>query len=128
MSLVAVIGMAMAIAIAVGAFSVVTSMMTTAVPLPEGDRVVAVRNAILTKAGQHRASLRDSAAWRSGLKSVQDLAAFTAVQKNLLIPGAAVELVQVVRMTASGFRIARTAPILGRPLLRETSATMRTSS
>src|SRR5688572_15286069 len=119
LSLVAVIGMAMAIAIGAGAFSLVESMMETRLPLPEGDRVVALRNAIITEPGQNRASLRDFTAWRAGLKSVEDVAAFTTVRRNLVVPGAGVELVRVARMTASGFRIARTAPVLGRPLLDE---------
>src|SRR5688572_12026972 len=119
LSLVAVIGMAVAIAIGAGAFSLIESMMVTTVPLPEGDRVVALRNAILTEPGQSRASLRDFTAWRGGLKSVEDVAAFTTVRRNLVVPGAGVELVRVARMTASGFRIARTAPVLGRPLLDE---------
>ncbi|MEX2284745.1 MAG: ABC transporter permease [Gemmatimonadota bacterium] len=119
LSLVAVIGMAVAIAIGAGAFSLIESMMETTVPLPDGDRVVALRNAIITEPGQNRASLRDFTAWRDGLKSVEDVAAFTTTRRNLQVPGEGVELVRVVRMTASGFSLARTAPVLGRPLLEE---------
>lgn len=119
LSSVSVIGMSVAIAIGVGAFSVVASVMDTTLPLPEGDRVVALRNAIITEPGRNRASLRDFVAWRNELKSVQDLSAFATVSRNLVIPGGGVNLVRVARMTASGFRLARTAPVQGRPLLEE---------
>lgn len=106
LSVVAVTGMAVAIAIGAGAFSVVSSLMETTLPLPEGDRVVAVRNAIVTEPGRSRASLRDFMAWRDELNSVRDLSAFTTVRRTLVVPGAGVDLVRVARMTASGFRIA----------------------
>ena len=64
LSSVSVIGMSVAIAIGVAAFSIIASMMETTLPLPEGDRVVALRNAILTEPGRNRASLRDLEAWR----------------------------------------------------------------
>lgn len=118
LSSVSVIGMAVAIAIGVGAFSIIGSLMETALPLPGGDRVVALRNAIVTDPGENRASLRDFVAWRE-LASVQDLSAFTTVNKTLVAPAAGVDLVRVVRMTASGFGLARTAPVMGRPLLEE---------
>ncbi|MGH7483523.1 MAG: ABC transporter permease [Longimicrobiales bacterium] len=117
LSSVSVIGMSLAIAIGAGAFSMIASMMESSLPIPEGDRVVAVRNAILTEPGRTRASLRDFIAWRGELESVEDLATFTRVGRNLIVPGLAVDLVPVVRMTASGFRLARTAPLMGRPLI-----------
>jgi predicted permease len=119
LSIVAAIGMAVAIAIGAVAFSLIASMMDPALPLPEGERVVALRNAIITEPGRNRASLRDFLAWRDALESVRDLAAFTTVHRNLIVPGEGVELVRLVRMTASGFRMARAAPVLGRPLIED---------
>ena len=118
LSVVAVTGMAVAIAIGVGAFSVIASLTETGLPLPEGDRVVALRNANITEPGRNRASLRDFIAWRE-LKSVQDVSAFTLISKTLVVPGASVDLVRVARMTASGFKIAGVRPLLGRTLLEE---------
>ena len=119
LSLVSVVGMAVAIAIGAAAYIVIGALLNPALPLPRGERVVVLRNAIITDPGRHQATLRDFAAWRDELKSVQDLAAFTTVRRNLMVPGAEVDLIRVVRMTASGFRLARTAPVLGRPLLEE---------
>jgi putative ABC transport system permease protein len=119
LSLVSVIGMSVAIAIGAGVFSVLASMVDAKLPLPEGERVVALRNAVVTEPGRNRASLRDFVSWREEVKSVEALTAFTTGRRNLLAPGIPVELVRVARITASGFRLARTAPVLGRPLLDE---------
>jgi hypothetical protein len=83
LSSISVLGMAVAIAIGVGAFSIIASLMETALPLPEGDRVVALRNAITTEIGRNRASLRDFMAWQE-MKSVRDVAAFTTVRAELI--------------------------------------------
>jgi predicted permease len=117
LAIVAITGMAVSIAIGAGAFSLIGALMTTTLPLPEGDRVVALRNADITEAGSSSASLRDFMTWRDELRSVTDVAAFTTVRRNLTTPGEGVELVEVVRMSASGFKLARTSPVMGRPLL-----------
>jgi putative ABC transport system permease protein len=119
LSSVSVLGMAVAIAIGAGAFSMIESMTQTTLPISDGDRVVALRNAIITEPGRNQASLRDFLAWREELESVQDLAAFTRGQRTLVARGTEADLVRVVRMTASGFDIARTAPVLGRTLITE---------
>jgi predicted permease len=119
LSVVSVLGMAVGIAIGAGAFSFIESMMETTLPLPDGERVVALRNAIITEPGRNSASLRDFLAWRDELDSVRDLAAFTTGQRTLVAPGTSVDLVRVVRMTASGFRVAGTAPVVGRSLIEE---------
>jgi predicted permease len=119
LSLVSVLGMSLAIAIAATVFSIFASVLVTGLPLPEGDRVVALRNAIMTRPGQNQASLGDFVVWRDEATSFEDLAAFTTTSRNLVVPGASVELVRVVRMTASGFRLARTTPIRGRTLFEE---------
>jgi putative ABC transport system permease protein len=119
LSLVSVLGMALAIAIAASVFSIFESMLVTKLPLPEGGRVVALRNAIVTRPGQYQAMLSDFAVWRDASTAVEDLAAFTTTSRNVIVSDAPVELVRVVRMTASGFALARTAPIRGWPLLQE---------
>ncbi len=119
LSIVSVTGMAVAIAIGAGVFSLGAALLETTLPLPAGDRVVALQNALVTNASRTEASLRDFVAWRDELTSVQDVSAFTTVDRTLAVPGAGVDLVPVTRMTASGFRVARTAPVLGRPLLED---------
>ena len=119
LSLVSVVGMSVAIAVAAGYFRVIGAMMDPALPLDDGARIVSIQNAAVTGAGQERQTVRDFFAWRDELKSVRELAGFTTGPKNLLVPGRTAEPVEVARMTASGFRVARTAPVLGRALLPE---------
>jgi predicted permease len=118
-SIVSVIGMSLAIAVAAGYFAVLGALLSPTLPLSEGDRVVAIQNADVTEEGDNRQTLRDFVAWRDELKSVRELAALAKVRRNLVLPDRAVEPVDVAEITASGLRIARTAPSLGRLLLEE---------
>jgi putative ABC transport system permease protein len=117
LSVVSVVGMAVAIAIGAFAFGFISSMLNPRLPLPQDEQLVALENAVTTQPGEERQSVQDFVAWRDELRTVQDLAAFTSASKNLVIPGAAVELVEIAQMTASGFRAAKVPPVLGRPLL-----------
>src|SRR5687768_10322331 len=85
LSLVSVIGMAVAIAIGAGYFGALGALLDSALPVPDGDRVVAVRYLNLAQAGKEsRASPRDFAAWREELRSVLDLNAFRESSQNLI--------------------------------------------
>jgi putative ABC transport system permease protein len=102
-------GFAMAVTIAIGAtfFEVMTEVINPALPLEEGERVVAIQNA----------SLNDFLAWRETLESVEQLGAFRTAQHNLVSGNALPDPIRVAEMTASGFAVARTAPHVGRYLL-----------
>jgi predicted permease len=119
LSLVSVIGMTVAIAIAAGGFAAVEALMDSTLPLHEGDRIVAVQNSNLDdgEGSADRRAMHDFVRWRRELRSVQDLAAFNTETRNLVVREGGTDLVSVARMTASGFRVARVAPVLGRPLL-----------
>lgn len=120
LSLVSVIGMAVAIAIAGGYYGAIGAMIDPTVPLPEGDRIVSVRNADITDPNDAMLqSAHDFMAWRDELKSIRDLSAFRNETRNLILEGKGAELVDVAVMTAGGFRVARVPPVLGRPILEE---------
>ena len=119
LSLVSVLGMTVAIAIGAGSFSAIYSMMDPTLPLPGGESVVALQNSTRNPGNPHRQSLHDFVLWRDELSSVRDLSAFMADSRNLVAAPGDVALVQVAQMTASGFRVARVAPVQGRPLLEE---------
>jgi predicted permease len=111
-------GMGMAVAIAIGAsvFGVLHTLLGSGLPLDEGDRVVAIQNLDAATSDQARAThLHDLAAWR-GVPSLRDLGAVRTVDRNLAIGGGLPEPVRVAEMTASGFRLARVPPLLGRTL------------
>ena len=120
LAVVSVIGMSVAIAIAAGYYGAIGAMIDPSLPLEEGDRIVSVRNADLTDPGDAMMqSAHDFVAWRDELTSIRDLAAFRNETRNLIVEGQGADLVDVAQMTAAGFRVARVAPVLGRPVLEE---------
>lgn len=120
LSLVSVAGMAVAIAIGAGGFGIIHALMDAPLPLDEGERVVSLQNSDVTNPGSpDRRALHDFLLWREQLGSVHDLSAFLDDVRMLTIPGRGSGVVELARMTASGLRVARVAPVLGRPLLDE---------
>ncbi|HEX8359463.1 MAG TPA: ABC transporter permease [Longimicrobium sp.] len=114
-------GFAMAMAIAVGAvaFEALSQLLRGTLPLDEGDRVVAVHYATDDAGSPERQVLHDFAEWRGRLRTVDELSAFRPVAHNLVSGAGDPVPVQVAEMTASGFRVARTPPLLGRYLVPE---------
>ena len=113
------LGMAVAIAISAASFAAFYAYLAPTLPINEGDRVVALENWDVETNNEERQALHDYAQWRSELRSFEEIGAFRTVGRNLIVPGGATEPVRLAEMTASGFRIARTPPILGRPILDE---------
>ena len=116
LSLVSVTGMAVAIAIGAGYFTVLGTWLDATLPLPEGERVVSIRLWSLSGSSVDDASGADFLQWRDDLKSVRDLGGFLDQRRNLAADGST-DVVDVAAMTASGFRLARVAPIMGRALV-----------
>ena len=110
-------GFAMAVAIAIGAtfFEVMTEVLNPALPLEDGERVVALQYATPIPGSPERRVLHDFVAWREELKSIEQLAAFRTAQHNLVSGNAPPEPITVAEITASGFAVARTPP-LARPV------------
>ena len=114
-------GFAMAMAIAVGsvAFESLSQLLRGTLPLDEGDRVVAVQYSTDNAGNPERRVVHDFAEWRGRLRTVEELAAFRTTVHNL-VPEVGDPLpVTVAEMTAAGFRVARTPPLLGRYLVPE---------
>ena len=121
-----VAGLAMTVVIGIGAvaFDVLATFGDTDLPLDEGERVVALQDWNAERGVASGVSVRDLEHWRAALRSVADLGAFRTVERNLTTLGAVdadrpAETLEVAEMSASGFALARVAPILGRPLLAE---------
>jgi putative ABC transport system permease protein len=119
LTLVGGLGMAVAIAISTASFAFFYAYLAAELPLVEGDRIVALENWNIEVNNEERQALHDYLLWRDELTSFEDVAAFRVVNRNLIVPGGASEPVRLAEMTASGFRIARVPPLLGRPLLPE---------
>jgi hypothetical protein len=120
LSLVSVLGMAVAIAIGAGYFAGYGAILDPALPLDEGDRVVGLRYRDVSRPGNDaEVSAHDYVAWRAALSSVRDLSAFRSNRRNLITTDGGSEVVEVAALTASGLRVARVLPFLGRSLLAD---------
>ncbi|CAN5691109.1 ABC transporter permease [soil metagenome] len=109
--------MAFAIAVGAGAFEAVKQLVDPVLPLPGGDRIVALRQWDAQAGSVHGQTLHDFVEWREELKSVEHLGAYRSVDRNLIIPGGGSEPVYMAEISASAFRVAGVAPQLGRFLL-----------
>ena len=115
LALVGVFGIAVAVAIAVGGFSIVyNNFIAPSLPFEEGDRVVSIQVWDSAASKLETRILRDYQIWRRELKSVEDVGAFRTIPVNMITPGAPPESMPVASMTASGFRVPRIAPLIGR--------------
>jgi predicted permease len=110
-------GIAIGVALGAGAYAVINTYFYPEIPLSEGDRIVNVANFNPRRQYKDSQALHDFLVWRRELHSVVDLAAFTDVKRNLITPTGQAEPIKLAEMTASGFRVARVPPLLGRFLL-----------
>lgn len=117
-TLVGGLGMAVAIAVGVGFFSVAYHFMYPTLPLPDGDRLVGLENWDVQANNEDRHALHDFVAWRQQMRSVVQISAFRDTIRNLIDDEGGVTQVPVAEMTASGFEVARVPPLLGRYLVR----------
>src|SRR5688572_12805337 len=112
-------GLALAIAIGVGAgyYDLLNKVLTPTIPLPEGDRLVLIETQNTLTSEEEPRVVRDFLEWRRELRTIEDLGAYRADTRNLLIGNAAPEATQIAQITAVAFRTARVSPLLGRGLL-----------
>jgi hypothetical protein len=115
LTVVAVVGMAVAVAICAASFGALSVFVDGTLPLPEGDRIVAIRNIDTRTSDEAYGSyLHDLATWRASVSAVQDFGAYRTIDRNLITRGGRPESVRIAEMTASGFRITRVPPLKGR--------------
>jgi len=115
LTLVSVLGISVAVTIGAVSFSAISTVTNGELPVSGGDRVISIRN--LDTHGRtegRRTHLHDLATWRASLTSVDELGAYRIVDRNLVTANAQAIPVHIAEMTASGFRIARVPPLLGR--------------
>ena len=112
---------AIAVAVAVGAlaFEVIGELLDPAIPVEEGERVVSLQYATDNPGNPERKILHDFAEWREDLTTVEHVGAFRTVENNLATGEGPPAPVDVAEMTASGFLVTRTPPLLGRYLVAE---------
>ena len=112
-------GLAMAFALCVGAvvFEMVMLFVSPTLPLPEGDRIVHLRNYDVQASDTEPRALYDFGVWRQSMRSVTDIGAWEDVTRNLVGRDGEPRPVHVAAITASGFALAASQPLLGRPLV-----------
>ena len=108
--------MAFAIAVGAGAFEAVKQLVDPTLPLPAGERIVALRQWDAESGSVQSRAVHDFAEWREELNSVEHLGAYRSLERNLIVAGAGSEPVYVAEISASAFRVAGVAPLLGRSL------------
>ncbi len=110
-------GLAMTIVITIAAVVFVfldEFMGRTTPPLDEGERVVALQSWDAEAHRRRDVSRRDLERWGATLQSVEDLGGFQTIERRLIVEGRPGEWVRVAEISASGFRLARVSPLLGR--------------
>jgi hypothetical protein len=117
LTIIGALAMAFAIWVGAGAFEFVRQGASPVLPLDEGDRVVGILLMDAERSGVERRTAHDFARWREDLETIQELAAFRTLDRNLITGEGVGEPVQVAEMTASGFDVARTQPLMGRTLV-----------
>ena len=111
-------GLAMTLAIGIAAivFAAFDTIVWSPLPLDEGDRIVVIQ-VWDREAGRRRdTTWQDLERWRTSLHSVGEVGAFQTIQRNVITPDGSIELAPVAEISAAGFRVARVAPLLGRPI------------
>ena len=119
---VGVLGMSAGIAIAAGAFSILSAFMTPVLPFDEGDRIAAIQHVDANRNDERRPWVHELEAWRTELRAVEDLGGFRQAMRNLILPGTAPTTEPVAEISASAFRVTRTGALMGRTLLEADEA------
>ena len=112
-------GLAMSVAIGIAAvvFAAFDVIVWSPLPLDEGDRIVAIQVWDRAAGERRDAAWEDIERWRTSLQSIEDVGAFQAIQRNVITADGSVELAAVAGISATGFRIARVPPQIGRVIV-----------
>jgi predicted permease len=111
-------GIALAFGICVGTavFEAMHQLASPTLPFQDGERVVAIRVRDAANNRTEYRTLQEFADWRDGLRSIQDLAAYRTVGRNVRVGVDVGEPATIAETGAAAFRIAGTTPALGRVL------------
>src|SRR5688572_18171667 len=112
-------GLTLTLAIGIGAgyYDLMGKVMFPTIPLPDGDRLVAIDTQnVLTNQSEMRIA-RDFLDWRRELRTIDELGAFRSAPRNVAIGRGTPQRIQTAELTASALRSAHVAPLLGRLLL-----------
>ena len=114
LTIVGVVGMGMAVAIATFMFTMVELAMRPVLPVPGGERIVGIRAWDLRERAAANATPHDYATLRATLETMESVGAFRMAERNLILADSSGGEVFTAEMTASAFTVTGVAPLLGR--------------
>jgi putative ABC transport system permease protein len=117
LTVIGTIAVAFAIAVGTVGFEVARQAFWPAIPLPDGNAIVALRNWDVADQAVVPASRRDYELWRDGLSTITDLAAVEVEERSIAVGAGPGQPETVASVTASTFALTRVPALLGRTLL-----------
>jgi putative ABC transport system permease protein len=117
LTVIGALAMGVAIALGAGTMGVIALLKDPKIPLDEGERIVGVQVWSISSFNAVRSIAFDFGIWKSELKTVRDLGVFRPIVRAVGANDGRAEPGRGVEMSASGFRVARVSPLLGRYLI-----------
>ena len=112
---------ALSLAIGAGAayLEFVNDLLHGKLPFAEANRIVGIQVWDQESGDPDPNQTANFVAWRDSLRSIEELAAYRALDRNLITEDGRAEPVRGVEISAAAFHIAQVPPLLGRPLQPE---------
>jgi putative ABC transport system permease protein len=117
LTVIATIAVAFAIAVGTVGFEIARQALWPAIPLPDGNAIVALRNWNVADNASVPASRRDYELWRDGLSTITDLSAVEVEDRSIAVGAGPGQPETVANVTASTFALTRVPALMGRTLL-----------
>jgi putative ABC transport system permease protein len=114
---IATIAVAFAIAVGTVGFEIARQALWPAIPLPDGNAIVALRNWNVADNAEVSASRRDYELWRDRLGAITDLGAIQVEERSVALGAGPGQPETVASVTASTFALTRVPAFKGRTLL-----------
>jgi predicted permease len=116
LSLVGTLAIAVAIALGTLYFEALNKWQNPRLPIRDAGRVISINTWDVNASAPEGRTLHDFALWRGQLKTIESLGAAIPFTRNLVTTDGRIEPVFGAEITANAFRLAQTAPLLGRAL------------
>ena len=112
---------ALSLAIGAGAayLEFMNDLMHGKLPFAEADRIVGIQVWDQEQGVTDQRQAANFVAWRGSLRSLEELAAYRYIDRNLITDDGRAEPVRGAEISAAAFRIAKVPPMLGRPLVED---------
>jgi hypothetical protein len=117
LTLVSTVALAIGIAIVAGFHAGTNFFVNPSLPVPDGDRVVAIWNYDVGAGDRGSQTVGDMLALRAELRSVDDVGAFALYQRVVAVADGPTRLMRTAQISPSLFRAVQVPPLLGRSLV-----------